>query len=228
MSILTIIFTKATKTVTKNITYTPRPLHDWRRHQRPRWYEENLSRVRRRVTRLSKLPWEESTFNTHFLTKRDKLAWGTKRWLGVFDGLVTRLAWPTFLHANTLTRPGLERSTGPTPDNHSEHALAPYQLLANETADISRRHWWFAREMTSEKQAQKFHTDDASFPWSGWCFWLVGSLLHRSNQKHYPDLSSDASSVWISALVSQTSCRGKITCGVAKCRLFPQANFFLT
>ena len=58
-----------------------------------------------------------------------------------FDGLVTRLAWPTFLHANTLTRPGSARSTGPTPDNHSEHALAPYQLLANKTADISRRHW---------------------------------------------------------------------------------------
>ena len=36
--------------------------------------------------------------------------------------------------------------------------------------------------MTSEKRAQKFHTDDASLP-SG-----------TTNQKHYPDLSSDASS----------------------------------
>ena len=49
-----------------------------------------------------------------------------------FDGLVTRLAWPTFLHANTLTRPGSARSTGPTPDNHSEHALGLYQLLASD------------------------------------------------------------------------------------------------
>ena len=29
------------------------------------------------------------------------------------------------------------------------------------------------REMTSEKQAQKFHTVDASLPRSGSCFWLV-------------------------------------------------------
>ena len=45
-----------------------------------------------------------------------------------------------------------------------------------KTADISRRHERFPREMTSEKRAQKFHTDD-------------------TNQKHYPDLSSDASPV---------------------------------
>ena len=31
-----------------------------------------------------------------------------------------------------------------------------------KTADIWRRQHWFAREMTSEKRAQKFHTDDAS------------------------------------------------------------------
>ena len=37
------------------------------------FHGENLSRVRRRITRLSKLPWEEPTFNTHFLTKRNKL-----------------------------------------------------------------------------------------------------------------------------------------------------------
>ena len=29
-----------------------------------------------------------------------------------------------------------------------------------ETGDISRRHDWFPREMTSEERAQKFHTDD--------------------------------------------------------------------
>ena len=40
-----------------------------------------------------------------------------------------------------------------------------------KTADISRRHHWFPREMMTEKRAQKFHTDDA--------------LL-------YPDLGSDS------------------------------------
>ena len=30
-----------------------------------------------------------------------------------------------------------------------------------------RRHHWFPRQMTSEKRAQKFHTDDASLPRSG-------------------------------------------------------------
>ena len=29
---------------------------------------------------------------------------------------------------------------------------------------------WFPLEMTSEKRAQKFHTDDVSLPRSGWCF----------------------------------------------------------
>ena len=36
-------------------------------------------------------------------------------------------------------------------------------LLFNQpekTADISRRHQRFSRQMTSEKRAQKFHTDD--------------------------------------------------------------------
>ena len=45
-----------------------------------------------------------------------------------------------------------------------------------KTADISLRHHRFPREMTSEKRAQKFHTDD-------------------TNQKHYQDLRSDAPSV---------------------------------
>ena len=31
-----------------------------------------------------------------------------------------------------------------------------------KTADISRRHHWIPREMTSEKRAQKFHSDDVS------------------------------------------------------------------
>ena len=33
-----------------------------------------------------------------------------------------------------------------------------------KTADIWQRYHWFPRQMTSEKRAQKFHTDDASVP----------------------------------------------------------------
>ena len=36
-----------------------------------------------------------------------------------------------------------------------------------KTADIWRRYHWFPRQMTSEKRAQIFHTDDASLPRSG-------------------------------------------------------------
>ena len=66
-----------------------------------------------------------------------------------------------------------------------------------KTADIWRRYHWFPRQKTSEKRAQKFHTDDASLPRSGYFFWLVESNFPCSttNQKHCPDQGSDASSV---------------------------------
>ena len=56
----------------------------------------------------------------------------------------------------------------------------------------------FLHEMTSEKRAQKFHSDDASLPRSGLCFWLVETNFPRgtTNQKHYPDLGNDTSSAW--------------------------------
>ena len=52
--------------------------------------------------------------------------------------------------------------------------------------------------MIPEKGVQKFHTDDASLPRTGKCFWLVmpRGKFAPTNQKHYPDLGSDASSVW--------------------------------
>ena len=37
-----------------------------------------------------------------------------------------------------------------------------------KTTDISRRHFRFPHDMTSEKRAQKFHTDDVSLPRSGY------------------------------------------------------------
>ena len=71
-------------------------------------------------------------------------------------------------------------------------------LWPEKTADILPRHNWFPRQMTSEKRAQKFHTDDASLPRSGQCFWFAKANFPRgtTNQKHYPGLSSDFSSVW--------------------------------
>ena len=50
--------------------------------------------------------------------------------------------------------------------------LVPRSLLLNRTETlatqaISRRHHWFPGEMTSEKRAQKFYTEDASLPTSG-------------------------------------------------------------
>ena len=42
--------------------------------------------------------------------------------------------------------------------------------LPEKSNDISRHRNWFSYEMTSEKRAQIFHTDDASLPRSGQCF----------------------------------------------------------
>ena len=39
------------------------------------------------------------------------------------------------------------------------------------------RHHWFPHDMTSEKRAQKFHTNDVSLPRSGKCVWLVEAYL---------------------------------------------------
>ena len=45
--------------------------------------------------------------------------------------------------------------------------------LTWETSQHFVTHCWFPHKMTSEKQVQKFHTDDTSLPRSGSCFWLV-------------------------------------------------------
>ena len=52
--------------------------------------------------------------------------------------------------------------------------------------------------MIPEKRVQKFRTDDTSLPRTGKCFWLVmpHGKFAPTNQKHYADLGSDASSVW--------------------------------
>ena len=60
-------------------------------------------------------------------------------------------------------------------------------------AEISRRHNWFPREMTSEQRLQKFHTDDASLSRSGKCIFSVGCLWHSHGKnpvRLYPKLQS--------------------------------------
>ena len=58
------------------------------------------------------------------------------------------------------------------------------------------------RKMTPEKRAQELHTDNASVTRFWWCFWSVvpRGKFSSTNQKHYPDLDSDASSVWNSCV----------------------------
>ena len=54
---------------------------------------------------------------------------------------------------------------------------------------IFQWHLLFPREITSEDREQKFPADDRVVVLIGWKF-------ASNNQKHYPDLGSDASSVW--------------------------------
>ena len=70
----------------------------------------------------------------------------------------------------------------------------------------------------SEKRVQKFHIDDASLPRCGQCSWLVEANFTSgtTNQKHYPNPGSDASSVWNFCVV--------VTLRI--CRLFSQATSF--
>ena len=46
-----------------------------------------------------------------------------------------------------------------------------------------------------------------------------------TNEKHYPDLGSDVSSVWNLWLVSQMSFGRETSGSIAKCRLFRQVIF---
>ena len=61
--------------------------------------------------------------------------------------------------------------------HHFRSWLEPLPLQPEKTADIWRRYNWFPRQMTSEKRAQKSHTDEASLLRSGQygAFW--GSKL---------------------------------------------------
>ena len=77
--------------------------------------------------------------------------------------------------------------------------------------------------MTSEKRAQKFHTDDASSGLGSASSCRMGKLIHPIRS---------TTQIWvlprhqygISVLVSQTSFCGETSGAVANCRLFSQAS----
>ena len=62
----------------------------------------------------------------------------------------------------------------------------PFCLKEKKNAEIPRQYHWFFHEITSEKQAQKLHTDDVLKPIS---------YTAITNQKQ-PHLGSDTSSEW--------------------------------
>ena len=145
--------------------------------------------------------------------------------------IFSRSVFPTILqHGTGLFR--LEGILSVMLDKKSpQHSTKP-----GKTDDIAQRHQKFLREMTSEKRAHKFHTDDASLPKTGQCFWLVEANFTSgtTNQKHYPDLGSDASSVWNFCVVvtlrivlcflrlhlSRTLCKSPLI-GVSKSKCLP-------
>ena len=57
-----------------------------------------------------------------------------------------------------------------------------------------------------------------------WIVHFMNGLLLQTNQRYYPDLGSDTSSVWNFCACSSTSFREKTKGGVTKCRLFFHAT----
>ena len=54
------------------------------------------------------------------------------------------------------------------------------RLYYYRTNRLRKKLNWFPRDMTPEKRVQKFHTDNASLPTSGSCFWLSHSVKQIS------------------------------------------------
>ena len=69
-----------------------------------------------------------------------------------------------------------------------------------KTAEILRRYYWFPREISSEKRAEKFHNDDATLPRfaSDW----LKQICHTTRP-----MRSTTQQIRVSALVPQTSFR---------------------
>ena len=86
-------------------------------------------------------------------------------------------------------------------EGRGRHGTCEYKNLGHllqawETAYIPRRHHLFLLEMTSEKGAQKFHTDNVLLPRYGKCMLLIGWSKFVTNQKQYPYFGSNTLSVW--------------------------------
>ena len=75
------------------------------------------------------------------------------------------------LRFGRIKRPGIADAESQTqiaqPVSRFEVSFQCIKEQPEKTADITRRHHWFPREMTSEKRVQKFHTDDVSLGISG-------------------------------------------------------------
>ena len=99
--------------------------------------------------------------------------------------------------------------------------------LAWETSQHFVTHSWFPWEMTSEKQVQEFHTDDMSLDaisasTSDWSCHM-GNLHQLLNQRHYPDLGIDTTSVWNFCARFSKLFPWETGGSIAKCWLFSQA-----
>ena len=97
-------------------------------------------------------------------------------------------------------------------------------MWPKRTAAISRRHHWFPRKITTGTSVLIPHWWRVTT--QIWVTLLIGwSKFPRgtTNQKHYPHLDSDASSVW--NFCSDVISRNKTIGGVVKCRLLFSAYF---
>lgn len=93
--------------------------------------------------------------------------------------------------------------------------FSAHEPQPEKAADVSRRHCWFPREMSSKKRAQNFHADDVSLPRT------VGSVSESwCREGTFLQATRSSAHIWavtrhqygITAIVPQTSF-GKETSG---------------
>jgi len=110
--------------------------------------------------------------------------------------------------------------------NFAEYFIAFSGYLTSKVVRENSRYFAKPPVMTPEECLQKFHTEDGSLSRSAKCFWLVvpWQKFALTNQKPYPDLGIDASSVWnfSSDIVAQASFCGETSGSGAICQRFSQ------
>ena len=84
-------------------------------------------------------------------------------------------------------------------DNMIDNVQSIIKLVITWFKEKHNNYQWFLHKMTSERPLQKFHTDDVTLSRSEKCIWSVTPKRKFSsvNQKHYLDLGSDTSSVFL-------------------------------